>query len=103
MDDMVAKIIGEGEHCKDLQGIFTQIRKFNMRLNPKKCKFGVRGGKFLGFLLTCRGIEANLEKCQVILEMRGSSSLKEVQQLTGHIATFSRFLARSAERAHSAF
>ena len=52
VDDMVAKIIGDGDHCKDLYEIFAKIKKFNMRLNPEKCAFGVRGGKFLGILLT---------------------------------------------------
>ena len=78
MDDIVAKTIGGGDYCKDLRKIFTQIRKFNMHLNREKCAFGVRGGKFLCFLLTSRGIKANLEKCRAILEMRSPSTLKEV-------------------------
>ncbi|MCI90323.1 gag-pol polyprotein, partial [Trifolium medium] len=57
-----------------------------MRLNPAKCSFGVQAGKFLGFLLTHRGIEANPKKCQAINDMRSPTSVKEVQQLTGRIA-----------------
>ena len=52
-------------------------------MNPEKCVFGVEAGKFLGFLLTERGIEANPEKCVVIIAMRSPISVKEVQQLTG--------------------
>ncbi|MCI91442.1 gag-pol polyprotein, partial [Trifolium medium] len=52
-------------------------------LNPAKCSFGVQAGKFIGFLLTHRGIEANPEKCQDIIDMRSPTSVKEVQQLTG--------------------
>ena len=77
-----------------------------MHLNLEKCAFGVRRGKFLKFLrflLTNRGIKANLEKCRAILEMRSPSTLKEVQQLTGCIAALSRFLARSFEKAHPFF
>nr|KYP53514.1 hypothetical protein KK1_024652 [Cajanus cajan] len=48
-----------------------------MRLNPEKCVFGVSGGKFLGFMLSNRGIEANLDKCQAILDMKSPSTLKE--------------------------
>ncbi|XP_025680543.1 uncharacterized protein [Arachis hypogaea] len=59
VDDMVAKTTKEKSHCEDLSEIFRQIRAYNMRLNPEKCAFGVKGGKFLGFKLTSRGIEAN--------------------------------------------
>lgn len=50
--------------------MFVQVRKFNMRLNLSKCTFEVKAGKFLGFMLTARGIEANIDKCGAILEMR---------------------------------
>ena len=56
VDDMVAKIMEDGDHCKDLWEIFAQLGKFNMRLNLEKCAFEARGGKFLGFLLISRGI-----------------------------------------------
>ncbi|GAU38036.1 hypothetical protein TSUD_274380 [Trifolium subterraneum] len=70
-----------------------------MRLNPAKCSFGVQAGKFLGFLLTHRGIEANPDKCQAIINMRSPTSVKEVQQLIGRIATLSRFLLCAGEKA----
>jgi hypothetical protein len=69
-----------------------------MRFNPAKCSFGVQAGKFLGFMLTRRGIEANPEKCQAIINMRSPTSVKEVQQLTGRIAALSRFLSCAGER-----
>ena len=84
MDDMVAKTMGDGNHGNDLREILSHVKKFNMRLNLEKCVFAVCGGKFIKFLLTSQGIEANLEKCQVILEMRTLSTLKEVQQLIVH-------------------
>ncbi|XP_057760016.1 uncharacterized protein LOC130980341 [Arachis stenosperma] len=77
VDDMVAKTkIGES-HIKDLAKIFGQIRAYNMRLNPEKCAFGVQGGKFLGFILTSRGIEANPKKCQAVLDMHSPTTIKE--------------------------
>jgi len=48
--------------------------------------FGVEAVKFLGLLLTKRGIEANPDKCAAIIGMRSTTNLKEVQQLTGHMA-----------------
>ncbi|XP_072073832.1 uncharacterized protein [Arachis hypogaea] len=74
-----------------------------MKLNPDKCAFGVQSGKFLGFMLTCRGIEANPEKCQAVLNMRSPKTVKEVQQLTGRLAALARFLPRIAHRSHHFF
>ncbi|XP_057739694.1 uncharacterized protein LOC130956702 [Arachis stenosperma] len=92
VDDMVAKTKLGDPHIQDLAEIFEQIRRYKMRLNPEKCAFGVQGGKFLGFILTSRGIEANPEKCQAILDMKSPSTIKEVQRLTGRLAALSRFL-----------
>ncbi|RYR57283.1 hypothetical protein Ahy_A05g023007 [Arachis hypogaea] len=63
-----------------------------MRLNPEKCAFAVQGGKFLGFMLTCRGIEANPNKCRAVLDMVSPKTVKEVQRLTGRLAALSRFV-----------
>ncbi|XP_015959264.1 uncharacterized protein LOC107483157 [Arachis duranensis] len=60
-----------------------------MRLNPEKCAFGVQGGKFLGFMLTSRGIEANSEKCEAIFNMASPKTMKEVQQLARRVAAVS--------------
>jgi hypothetical protein len=54
IDDMVVKTPEEGNHNKDLAEILSSVRKYNMRLNPAKCSFGVHAGKFLGFMLTRR-------------------------------------------------
>ncbi|KAK2455243.1 hypothetical protein QL285_002717 [Trifolium repens] len=91
IDDMVVKTTEAGEHDQDLSDILASVRKYSMRLNPAKCSFGVQSGKFLGFMLTNRGIEANPDKCQAIIDMRSLTSVKEVQQLIGRIAALSRF------------
>lgn len=62
-------------------------------LNPAKCAFGVASRKFLGFMVSQRGIEANPEKIKAILEMQSPRSVKEVQRLTGCVAALSRFVA----------
>nr|KYP62768.1 Retrovirus-related Pol polyprotein from transposon 297 family [Cajanus cajan] len=69
-----------------------------MRLNPAKCTFGVAGGKFLGFMLSKRGIEANPDKCQAIINMQSPCNVKEVQRLAGRIASLARFLPCMAEK-----
>ncbi|XP_072062188.1 uncharacterized protein [Arachis hypogaea] len=103
VDDMVAKTTREKSHCDDLKEVFEQIRANNMRLNPEKCAFGVQGGKFLGFMLTSRGIEANPEKCEAILNMASLKTIKEVQQLAGKVAALSRFLPTASSRSYHFF
>jgi len=69
-----------------------------MRLNPTKCVFIVEGGKFLGFMLTHRAIEANPDKCSTILNMQSPTTLKEVQSVVGKLTSLSRFLPKLAEK-----
>jgi len=66
-----------------------------MKLNPKKCVFAVRSGKFLGFMISSRGIEANLDQIQAVLDMKPAHNIKEVQQLTGCVAGLGLFMSRS--------
>ncbi|XP_061351287.1 uncharacterized protein LOC133296340 [Gastrolobium bilobum] len=91
IDDMIAKSQTPEQHLTHLQGVFNRLRKYNMRLNPSKCAFGVPAGKFLGFMLTERGIEVNPDKCKAVIEMRSPQTVKEVQQLTGRIVALTPF------------
>ncbi|XP_057755533.1 uncharacterized protein LOC130974689 [Arachis stenosperma] len=70
-----------------------------MRLNPLKCAFAMEAGKFLGFMITQRGVEANPEKCQAILQMKSPGCVKDVQRLAGRLTSLSRFLGASATKA----
>ena len=67
-------------------------------LNPSKCTFAVRAGKFLGFIVSQRGIEANPKKIQAILDMGSPRRGKEVEKLTGCIAALNRFVSRSTDK-----
>nr|KYP37991.1 Transposon Ty3-I Gag-Pol polyprotein [Cajanus cajan] len=87
VDDMVVKTTSAVDHAIDLVEVFAQVRKHNMRLNPEKCVFGVQGGKFLGFMITSRGIEANPEKCKAIIQMQNPQTVKEVQRLAGRLVS----------------
>jgi len=82
----------------DMDEVFQQLKKYNLRLNPAKCTFGVEVGKFLGYMLTNKEIKVNPNKCKVIIEMKSPSSIKEVQQLAGRIAALTRFLPASAKK-----
>nr|KYP51264.1 Retrotransposable element Tf2 [Cajanus cajan] len=95
---MVIKSTSGTDHLKDLRTIFDEVRRHHMRLNPAKCTFGVAGGKFLGFMLSKRGIEANPDKCQAIINMQSHRNIKEVHRLAGRIASLARFLPCMAEK-----
>ena len=69
MDDMLVKSTKSGNHARDLHEAFKTMKKYGMRLNPAKCAFGVSSGKFRDYMVSSRGIEANPEKIQAILEM----------------------------------
>ena len=83
VDDMLVKSLDEGRHLDDLQETFNTLRRYNMKLNPSKCAFGVALGKFLRFMVSHRGIEANPEKIKSILDMKPSQNIKEIQSFTG--------------------
>ena len=69
-----------------------------MKLNPSKCAFGVVSGKFLGFMVSQRGIKANLEKVRAILDMTLPKIFKEVQKLIRKIATLNRFVSKVTDK-----
>jgi len=97
MDDMIVKSQQEVNHATHLKRVFEQTQKYNMRLNPEKCTFGVQAGKFLAFYLTKRGIEANPDKCQAFTKLPTPHSKKCIQTLNGMLTALSRFVAKSAQ------
>ncbi|XP_052118932.1 protein IQ-DOMAIN 22-like [Arachis duranensis] len=98
VDDILVKTKENIDLLTDLSQVFNTVRSLGMRLNPTKCTFAVEARKFLGFMLTQRGIEANPDKCKAILEMKSPTCLRKIQQLNGRLAALSRFLAGSALR-----
>ncbi|VFQ62021.1 unnamed protein product [Cuscuta campestris] len=99
VDDMIVKSKKATTHAKNFEGVFKIMERFNLRLNPKKCTFGVQGGKFLGHMVSWGSIEPNPEKVLAILDMEAPRNVKEVQRLTGKLAVLSRFLSKVADRA----
>ena len=83
---------------EDLQDVFATLRHHRLRLNVEKCVFGVGAGKFLGYLITNRRIEVNPDQIEAVKCLKPSSSLKEVQVLTGMLAALNRFIFKFADR-----
>ena len=98
VDDMLVKSQDEKIHLDDRQETFDTLRQYNMKLNPNKCAFGVSSGKFLGFMVLHRGIEANPDKIQAILDMKPPQNDKEVQSLTGRVAALNRFVSKATDK-----
>ena len=67
MEDIVVKSCKGSDLLADLAKTFANLRRYDIKLNPSKCMFGVPGGKLLGFLVSEREIDANLEKVGAIL------------------------------------
>ena len=98
VNDILVKSKVASDHITQLADMFKILRKYCMKLNPLKCAFGVAFGKFLGFMVNQRGIEANLEKIQALLDMRSPSKTKEVQSLTGRVAALNRFISKVTDK-----
>ena len=95
---MLVKSRREEDHLENLRETFDTLRSYNMKLNPGKCTFRVTAGKFLGFMVSQRSIEANLDKIRAIMEMAPLRNVKEVQSLNGKIAALNRFVSRATDK-----
>ena len=102
VDDMVVKSKVVFEHLRDLGSTFDVLRKHKLRLNASKCLFGVGSGKFLGYMVTHRGIEFNPDQIKAINDLKPPQNAKEVQKLTGMIVALNRsFPGRRTNSDHS--
>jgi hypothetical protein len=93
VDDIVVKTRKASDLLSDLEITFGCLRAKGVKLNPEKCVFGVPRGMLLGFIVSERGIEANLEKIAAITNMGPIKDLKGVQRVMGCLAALSRFIS----------
>ena len=98
IDDMVVKSKWEIQHIDDLKEVFKVLRRHKLRLNADKCAFGVGVGKFLGYLITNRGIEVNPDQIEAVKRLKPRSSPKEVQVLIGMLTALNRFIYKFADQ-----
>ncbi|KAI5348037.1 hypothetical protein L3X38_000924 [Prunus dulcis] len=96
IDDVVIKSPEEGNHISSLRNAFLRMRQHKLKMNPKKCVFGVQAGNFLGFLVHQRGIEVDKNKAKSIMEALPPRNKKELQSLLGKINFLRRFISNSA-------
>ncbi len=98
IDDVVVKSTSIEGHLEDLRQILERTRRFGLRMNPKKCAFGVTAGQFLGFLVHERGIEIGLKSQEAVRTMKPPTTRKELQQLIGKINFVRRFISNLSGR-----
>src|SRR5574338_956581 len=98
VDLMLVKSRRSNDHIRDLAEMFDILRFYGMKINPLKCSFGVASGKFLGFIVNARGIEANPEKIQAIRDVQAPRTIKQVQSLNGKVAALSRFISKATDK-----
>ena len=98
IDDMVVKSKVVSEHLGDLKVIFEILKSYKLRLNASKCSFGVGSSKFLGYMVTHKGIEVNPDQIKAIDDLRTPRNPKEVQKLIRMVTALNRFISRSADR-----
>ena len=98
VDDMLVKSAREAQHLNYLQETFDTLRWYKIKLNPSKCAFGIASGKFLGFMISQRGIETNPNKIQAILNMEPPWNVKDIQSLNGLVVAFNRFVSKATDK-----
>ncbi|GJT93010.1 reverse transcriptase domain-containing protein [Tanacetum coccineum] len=98
VDDLVIKSRTKQEVIRDIEETFKTLREINMKLNPKKCTFGMREGMFLGYKVNADGLKVCLDKVEAVLSLPSPKCLKDVQRLNGKLASLNRFLSKSAEK-----
>jgi hypothetical protein len=103
VDDILAKSKKEEDHMQVLRRLFQRLRKYQLKLNPAKCLFGIRTGKLLGFVVSNQGIEVDPNKAKAIQEMLGPKMEKEVRSFLGHLNYITRFISHLTMRSELIF
>ncbi|KAK4409603.1 Transposon Tf2-12 polyprotein [Sesamum angolense] len=98
VDDLVVKSKKRENHFHDLRKVFERLRRYQLKMNPSKCAFGVTSGKFLGFIVRQRGIEIEQAKIDAILRMPEPRNIHELKSLQGKLAYLWRFISNLAGR-----
>ena len=96
VDNLVDKTKRREDHLVDLRFVFNRLRKYQLKINPCKCAFGVTFGKFLGFIMRHCGIEIDQSKIEAIQKMLKPKNLRELRGLQGKLAYIRRFISNLA-------
>ncbi|KAL0298017.1 UNVERIFIED_CONTAM: Transposon Tf2-12 polyprotein [Sesamum calycinum] len=98
VDDLVVKSKKQENYFHNLRKVFQCLRRYQLKMNPSKCAFGVTSGKFLGFIVCQQGIEIEQAKIDAILRMPEPRNIHELKSLQGKLAYLRRFISNLAGR-----
>ncbi|XP_058211615.1 uncharacterized protein LOC131323791 [Rhododendron vialii] len=98
IDDVVVKSNSVDEHLHHLEQTLERMRRYNLKINPLKCVFGVTAGNFLGFLMHQKGIEIDKTKADAVLKAQAPTNKEELQQFLGKINFLRRFIANLSRK-----
>ena len=98
VDDMLVKSKEAKTHLEDPQKTFDTLRRYRMKLNLAKFVFRFLSGKFLGFMVSQRGIEVDPEKVRAMLDLTSPKIVNEVQRLTRQVAALNRFVSKATDK-----
>ena len=94
VDEILAKSKKRDAHLDDLEVILDRMEQFQLRLNPKKCAFGVTSRKLLVFIISTKGIEVDPKKVQAIMDMPPPKNISQMRSLQGHLQSIRRFISQ---------
>jgi len=94
VDDMIAKSREGENHVQILKKLFERLRKYELRLNPAKCSFGVKSGKLLGFVMSDKGIEVDPDKVKAIQSMPPPKTKKDVRRFLGRLNYIAQLISQ---------
>ena len=103
IDNMLVKSFLAEQHLDPLYQAFEVLQKYIMKLNPTKCSFDVASGKFLGYMVIQRGIEANSDQIRSVMNIPSLACVRDVQRLANRVAEHSRFISHSSKKCHLFF
>ena len=98
VNDLVVKSRKREDHLRGLRMVFDRLKRYQLKMNPLKCAFGVTSSKFLGFIVRHRGIEVDQSKILTIQDMPKPRNLQELRSLQGRLAFIRRFILNLAGR-----
>lgn len=99
VDDILVKTIKRSTHIQELGLILDRMERFKLRLNPKKCAFGVTSRKFLGYIMSNKGIKVDPEKVQAIMEMPPPKNISQMRILQGCLQSIRCFISQLVDKA----
>jgi hypothetical protein len=98
IDDIVVKSAEFSSHIADLRKAFDKMRRYSLKMNPRKCAFGVSAGKFLGFVIHEHGIEIDPDRIKSIRNVGPPTCKVEVQKFLGKVNYLRRFISNLARK-----